>query len=56
VRALEAIEKRNRGEAIEIPRVIEPKHNVAFGSTLSAALEGWKKATQRSLASPLGVC
>jgi hypothetical protein len=44
VRALEAIEKRNRGEAIEIPRVIEPKHNVALGSTLSAALEGWKKA------------
>lgn len=36
VRALQAIEKRNQGEAIESPRTIEPEHNVALGSTLSA--------------------
>jgi hypothetical protein len=48
VRVLQAIERRNRGEAIESPRVIEPEHNVAVGSTLSAALGGWKKAKQPS--------
>src|SRR5215831_6095392 len=48
VRALEAIERRNLGEAIESPRAIEPEHNVALGSTLSAALDGWKKAKQPS--------
>jgi hypothetical protein len=47
-RALEAIEGRNRGEAIESPRAAEPEHNVALGSTLSAALEGWKKAKEPS--------
>ena len=48
VRALQAIESRNRGEVIESPRTIEPEHNVAMGSTLSAALDGWKKAKQPS--------
>jgi integrase len=46
VRALQSIEKRNQGEAIESPPTIEPDHNVAMGSTLSAALDGWKKAKQ----------
>ena len=46
VQALRAIERRNRGDVIEGPRAIEPEHNVALGSTLSAALDGWKKAKQ----------
>jgi hypothetical protein len=47
VEALQAIERRNRGEAVETPRTAEPTLQVAQGGTLTAALEGWKKAKQR---------
>ena len=47
VRALQAIEKRNEGEVIETPRIIEPTNSEpATGTTLSAALGGWRKAKQ----------
>jgi len=47
VRALQAIEQRNQGEAIETPRVAEPAQSEpADGGTLTASLEGWKKAKQ----------
>src|SRR5262249_1563999 len=48
LRALQAIESRNRGQVIESPHTTEPEHNVAMGSTLSAALDGRKKAKQPS--------
>ena len=47
VRALQAIDKRNEGEVIETPRIIEPTNSEpATGTTLSAALGGWRKAKQ----------
>ena len=47
VQALQAIEQRNHGEAIETPRIGEPAQSEpADGGTLTASLEGWKKAKQ----------
>jgi integrase len=46
VKVLEAIERRNRGEAVETPPRIEPVQDVSSGATISAALAGWKKARQ----------
>ena len=47
VRALQALEQRNQGEVIETPRIIEPTNNEpATGGTVSAALDGWRKAKQ----------
>src|SRR5262245_53033180 len=47
VEALQAIDRRNHGEVVETPRIAEPSLQVAQGGTLTAALEGWKKAKQR---------
>jgi integrase len=45
VEALQAIEKRQQGEVVETPRIVEPRGDEpATGATVSAALEGWKKA------------
>lgn len=57
VQHLEAIEKRNAGEAIDTPKVIEPAISVGAAirpsgtDTLSAAYEGWKKARNPSKSS-----
>ncbi len=52
VQHLEAISKRNVGEVVDTPKIVEPPSDTALGSgtpsgadTLSAAYEGWKKAT-----------
>ena len=51
VQHLEAISKRNAGEVVDTPKVIEPSRSFEAASltsgkyTLSAAYEGWKKAT-----------
>jgi len=52
VQHLEAISKRNAGEVIDTPKIVEPPSDTALRSgassdadTLSAAYEGWKKAT-----------
>ena len=48
VSAFQAIQRRQRGEPVETPRIIGPtQSNTAKGETLSAALEGWKKAKPR---------
>jgi hypothetical protein len=44
VEGLQAIERRNRGDVVETPPLVEPAQYVASGGTLSAAMEGWKKA------------
>jgi integrase len=45
VRALQAIEKRNAGEAVETPRLSRGALSIpAAGGTLSDAFEGWKLA------------
>lgn len=48
VQHLEAISKRNAGEVVDTPRVVEPPVEATGRSsgadTLSAAYEGWKKA------------
>jgi len=47
VQALQATEKRHKGEVVETPEIIEPTHDEpATAGTLSAALDGWKKAKQ----------
>ena len=48
VQALEAIEKRHKGDPVETPKVIEPLHGAppTRGGTLFSALDGWKKAKQ----------
>ena len=49
VRALEGTDRRNQGEAIDTPRIMEPKRSEPTSGdsdTLSAALDGWKKARQ----------
>jgi hypothetical protein len=47
VQALQAIERRNQGEAVETPRAVEPTHcEHSTEGTLSRALDGWKKAKQ----------
>jgi integrase len=50
VRALEALAARYCGEPVETPPIshLEPGEAPASGDTLSAALEGWKKATRPS--------
>jgi hypothetical protein len=52
VQHLEAISKRNVGEVVDTPKIVEPLSDTASRSgapsdanTLSAAYEGWKKAT-----------
>ncbi|MBR1255209.1 site-specific integrase [Bradyrhizobium sp. AUGA SZCCT0240] len=48
VRALKDIERRNAGEPIETPVFsLDPVGAPTAGSTLSAALEGWKKERER---------
>lgn len=57
VQYLGGIEKRNAGEAIDAPKVIEPTISVGVAirpsgtDTLSAAYEGWKKARNPSKSS-----
>jgi integrase len=46
VEGLEAIERRNRGNVVQTPPLVETTQDVASGDTLSAAMEGWKKAKQ----------
>ncbi|HWK38443.1 MAG TPA: site-specific integrase [Hyphomicrobium sp.] len=50
VQGLEAIGKRNVGEVVDTPRLVEPPTDIKPSSpgsdTLSAAFEGWKKAKQ----------
>jgi hypothetical protein len=44
VRALKAIQARNKGEPVETPPLIMPgEESAAAGGTLPEALEGWKK-------------
>jgi integrase len=45
VQALQDIERRNEGEWVVTPSIVE---TAPSGATLSAALEGWKKAKQTS--------
>jgi hypothetical protein len=48
VQALQAIERRNQGEVIETPRLVEPAHcEPSKGGMLSAALVGWKRRNRR---------
>ena len=48
VRALEDVRARNRGEAIDSPKLIEPSSKVPVSScSLRAAYEGWDKMEQR---------
>jgi integrase len=48
VRALEDVRARNRGEAIDSPKLIEPSSEVPVSScSLRAAYEGWDKMEQR---------
>ena len=50
VEYLEAVDRRNRGEVVETPPLIEPiqkqSQDAPLGGSLSAAMEGWKKARQ----------
>jgi hypothetical protein len=48
VRALEDVRARNRGEAIDSPKLIEPSSKVPVSNcSLRAAYEGWDKMEQR---------
>src|SRR5271167_1236466 len=48
VRSIEDVAKRNEGQVVDTPKLIEPDHSVApSGSTLRASFEGWKKAAAR---------
>jgi integrase len=47
VRALEAIDKRNAGEAIETPKFSFASSGSSASGTLREALEGWKKERTR---------
>jgi len=50
VEYLEAVDRRNRGEVVETPLLVDPvqeqKKDARTGGSLSAAMEGWKKARQ----------
>jgi hypothetical protein len=46
VEALQAVEQRNHGEVVETPRTAEPALQGERGGSLTAALEGWKRAKQ----------
>jgi integrase len=50
VNALQAMARRQRGEAVKTPRAAEPvpSTSACAGDVLSAALEGWQKAKQPS--------
>jgi integrase len=51
VRALEALERRQKGEAVDTPELPEVASDTPVsGESLLAALEGWKKAKRRSAA------
>ncbi len=48
IRALEAIQRRHKGEIVETPVVPEVNgEQLSNGETLRAALEGWKKSRRR---------
>jgi integrase len=50
VEYLEAVDRRNLGEVVETPPLVEPieaqRRDATLGGSLSAAMEGWKKARQ----------
>lgn len=49
IRALRAIERRNKGEPIDTPKIAEPSNlEGAADDGLREAFEGWKKQKQRS--------
>jgi hypothetical protein len=48
VRSIEDVAKRNEGQVVDTPKLIEPDHSVApSGSTLRASCEGWEKSASR---------
>jgi integrase len=48
VRSIEDIAKRDKGQVVETPDLIEPNHHAASSTaTLRASYEGWKKAASR---------
>lgn len=47
IRSLEAIERRQKGEAVDTPSLVEPDLGAASGAGLRAAFDGWKKVKQR---------
>ena len=49
VKALQAVERRQKGEVVDTPRQLEPLVTVApsGGGSLSAAFAGWKKEAER---------
>jgi len=53
VEYLEAVDRRDRGEVVETPPLIDPVQQrsqvTPVGGTLSVAMEGWKKARQPGL-------
>lgn len=53
VSSSEAVARRNSGEVVEAPRIVEPDDELQIGSSefLTAAFEGWKKAARRTTGS-----
>jgi hypothetical protein len=50
VKALQAVERRQKGEVVETPHQLEPLGTVApsnLGGSLSAAFAGWKQEAER---------